>query len=652
MSDSIKGDKTMSVHKTRPKGKYLHSLDGERGATIIVFLMILAVLATIAAGTMSAINLNYQASGAHREGNRGYYAAETALDVGAGRILQEFENLSEYTNSKDFGGDANGWVDVVAADVGFSELNGFTMEYRVEQGTARFFYQTQTGPNIISHYAYQFDVEGKATSMDGSGATETLKETMRVLQTPLVQYFLFFGGSGDAADLELNTGPHQNSWGRVHTNGDLYAAAYSTFDFRNYDTDNQMSPHSWTVAGKIIHGWKPGSPSYPVNPVKFKTEADGQADMTPSEDVDRSFDPDVTADVTLVESKYKGYIQIGVPVKQAPGRTQFVRGGFYEDRSTNPQRLTVHGLKIVGTGPLVAAGTGIQVFASEPTPNTNVTALIANGESSTGTAMAPFLTPIVDNPSAFNDCREGDVVSTTDIDLYALETWYQAYLADLGLAEPEDGMLIYTSRSPNAAYQNNTTGVLHAIRLRVIDGATGSLPGVLMNTTVATDNPYYIQGDFNTNAPLRGVAVIGDAYNVLSNAWIDQTSPGVYRKLCNGSTSPNPAETTHNLAAFSGIVPTDGTIWSGAFINYPRMHECWDDTPCGRSSGNEIPLNVNGSLINLWQSAQGTSKWQLSGHYYNAPQRNYGWDINFDNPDYWPPFVPAIYSMERDSFVE
>lgn len=211
--------------------------------------MILAVLATIAAGTMSAINLNYQASGAHREGNRGYYAAETALDVGAGRILQEFENLSEYTNSKDFGGDANGWVDVVAADVGFSELNGFTMEYRVEQGTARFFYQTQTGPNIISHYAYQFDVEGKATATDGSGATETLRKPCGFCKRHSYSISCF-GGSGDAADLELNTGPHQNSWGRVHTNRDLYAAAHSTFNFRNYDTDDQMSPHSWTVAGK------------------------------------------------------------------------------------------------------------------------------------------------------------------------------------------------------------------------------------------------------------------------------------------------------------------------------------------------------------------------------------------------------------------
>ncbi len=643
-SDSIKGDKTMSVHKTRPKGTGFSPLDGERGSTMVVFLIILAVLATIAAGTMSAINLNYQASGAHREGNKGYYAAETALDVGAGRILWEFENLSEYTNSADFGGDADGWVDVTTTDVGFSEINGFTMDYRVTQGTARFFYQTQTGPNIISHYAYQFNVEGRATSTDGGGATETLKETMRVLQTPLVQYFLFFGGTGEAADLELNTGPHQNSWGRVHTNGDLYVAAHSTFDYRNYDTNNQMSPHSWTVAEDIIFGWKPGAPAYPVNAVRFKTEADGEADMNPMQNVNRSYVHTVAADVAAVASTFNGYIQIGVPVKQAPGRTQFVRQGFYEQRSTNPQRNTVHGLKIVGQGALVAGGTGIQVFASEPTPDTDVTALIANGESSAGTPIVNFLTPVVDNPNAFWDCREGDRVSSTDIDLFALETWYQAYLNDLGRAWPADGILIYASRSPDAAFTNSVANVLQAIRFRVIDGASGSLPGVLDETTVATDNPYYVQGDFNTNAPKQGVAIVGDAYNVLSNSWNDAT------KVCNGSTSPLPSETTHNLAAFSGIVPTDGTIWSGAFINYPRMHECWDDSPCGRPS--ETPLNINGSLINLWQSSQGTSRWQLGGHFYNAPQRNYGWDINFDNPEYWPPFVPAIYSMERDSFVE
>ncbi len=644
MSDIFKGDKTMSVHKTRPKGRDFSSLDGERGSTMIVFLMILAVLATIAAGTMSAINLNYQASGAHREGNKGYYAAETALDVGAGRILFEFENLSEYTNSTAFGGNAQGWVNVTVNDVGFDEINGFSMDYRVTQDTVRFFYQTQTGPNIISHYAYQFNVEGRATATDGSGATETLKETMRVLNTPLVQYFLFFGGNGPEADLELNSGPPQISWGRVHTNGNLYYGAQTTFNFRDYDMNNLASPMTWSVAGDMFNTWKPGGYSGPLNPIILKTEANGSGNMTPSANVSGTFLSSNPANVATLDTTWNGYVQLGVPIKVAPGQTQFVRGGFYEGRSTNPQRTTVHGLKIVGQGALVVGGTGIQVFASEPTPDTDVTDLIANGQSSAGVAIPNFLTPILDDPGAFWDCREGDRVSTTDIDLFALETWYQAYLNDLGRAWPDDGLLIYTSRSPDAAFLNDAAGVLQAIRFRVINGATGSLPGVLDETTVATDNPYYVQGDFNTNAPTQGVAIVGDAYNVLSNAWNDNV------KVCNGSNSPFPTQTTHNLAIFSGIVPTGGGVFSGAFINYPRFHECWQQAVCG--GGATVPMNINGSLINLWASSQGTSRWQLSGHFYNAPQRNYGWDINFDNPEYWPPFVPAIYTMERDSFVE
>ncbi len=634
----------MSVHITRSKGQGINALNGERGSTLIVFLIILAVLATIAAGTMTAINLNYQASGAHRDGNESYYAAETALDVGAGRILWEFENLSEYTNSTDFGGDADGWVDVANVDVGFNEINGFSMEYRVIQDTARFFYQTQTGPNIISHYAYQFNVEGRATATDGSGATETLKETMRVLNTPLVQYFLFFGGSGSEADLELNSGPPQNSWGRVHTNGNLYYGAQTTFNYRDYDMNGLTTPMSWSVAGDMINTWKPGGYSGGLNPIVLKTTINGSGDMNPNASISGTFLASNSTHVDTLNNTWNGYVQLGVPIKRAPGQTQFVRDGFYEDRSRDPKRGDVHGITIVGQGTLTAGGTGIRVFVSQPAPNTEVTDLIANGESSTGVAIANFLTPILDNPSAFWDCRENDRVSTTDIDLYALETWYQAYLNDLGEVFPASGLLIYTSRSPDAAFQNNVAGVLQGIRFRVIDGGTGSLPGVLDETTVATDNPYYVQGDFNVNAPTVGVAIVGDGYNVLSNAWNDAT------KVCNGSNSPFPTETTHNLAAFSGIVPTGGGVFSGAFINYPRFHECWQRSACG--GGSTIPMNINGSLINLWTSQQGTSPWQLSGHYYNAPQRNYGWDVNFDNPSYWPPFVPAIYTMERDSFVE
>ncbi len=644
--DSTKGEKIMCVNNIRPRERKFDSLDGERGSTLIVFLVILAVLATIAAGTMTAINLNYQAAGAHRAGNEGYYAAETALDVGAGRILTEFENLSEYTNSTEFGGDAQGWVDVTTADVGFDEINGYSMEYNVAQKSSRFFYQTQTGPNILSHYAFEFEVQGRATKTDGSGATETLKETIRVLQTPLVQYFLFFGGTGSEADLELNSGPPQNSWGRVHTNGNLYYGAQTSFNYRDYDMNSLTAPLSWSVVGNMYQSWKPGGYSGSLNPILMKTEQNGNGTMTPSTNVSGTFLATSSSDVATLDSTFNGYIQLGVPIKKAPGKTQFVRGGFYELRADDPQRPTVHGLKIVGTGTLAAGGSGIRVYTSQPSPGTEVTDLIANGESSAGTAIPNFLVPIQDNPSAFWDCREGDRVSVTEIDLFALETWYQAYLNDLGVAWPDEGLLIYASRSPNASFLNDTTGVLQAIRFKVIDSVNGSLPGVLDETTVATDNPYYVYGDFNVNAPTHGVALVGDAYNVLSNAWNDAV------KVCDGSDSPYPAETTHNVAIFSGIYPTGGGDFSGAFINYPRFHECWQQAVCSGSPSSTVPMNINGALINLWTSSQASQRWQLSGHYYNAPQRNYGWDVKFDNPEYWPPFVPAIYSLERDSFVE
>ncbi len=106
--------------------------------------------------------------------------------------------------------------------------------------------------------------------------------------------------------------------------------------------------------------------------------------------------------------------------------------------------------------------------------------------------------------------------------------------------------------------------------------------------TIASNNPIYIQGDFNTggsppsdstssNDPTTPqvsgytrapCSVIGDAINLLSNSWNDANSSS-------GTSSRVATNTTFNTAILSGIVPTapaggDGS-YSGGAENFPAF---------------------------------------------------------------------------------
>jgi hypothetical protein len=296
------------------------------------------------------------------------------------------------------------------------------------------------------------------------------------------------------------------------------------------------------------------------------------------------------------------------------------------------------------------------VTVSRPT-STDVTALVLAGEFSTGNPVPNLPMPIIqETTEGFQDCREGDRdVDTTDIDLYALGLWYVAYLEDQGLQLAGDGMLIYTSRSSTSTFTNDGAD-LQAIRVITIDST--SSPQLVDETTLATDNPIYIHGDFNT-VDTHGVALIGDAMNILSNSISKTVKPAKPCGIFFSSGSPNlvvdyqASTTTINAALFAGHVPTsaNGSVYSGGLHTYPRLHEDWTQRSYSWSNSTRT-LNINGAFINLWDSEQANGVWCIGGDCYSGPVRNWGWDVRFQDPDFWPPFIPSIFSVERVGFLE
>tara|TARA_B100000686_G_scaffold135136_1_gene142350 strand:+ start:1870 stop:3795 length:1926 start_codon:yes stop_codon:yes gene_type:complete len=639
----IKFQKLVSYKKGR--------LGDERGIALIVYLFVLATMSALAVAAIQITNLGLLTSESYRTGQKAFYSAEVGLDLAVNAIVEEFEDLVPYTISLDDpNADADGFITV-------ENYRDYKVRYKVTNPLKKYLYQSSVGSSFIFHHAHTYDIEATATSLKDS-SREFLKERIRILETPLVQYFMFYGQTGGGADLELFPGPEMNMWGRIHSNGDIYIGSsgdgrggFSRINLRNYDDQGNLSPHLMSASGKITTQFKYSGQSFD-NTVFVKTSNEGTT-FSPTEALPPTIDK---SNESEQESRFNDYVLVNEPKFVTPSISLIERGGFYEKRAKNPKTNKIDSIIITGTGGL---GSGnIEVSVSRPTL-TNVTDLIKTGRTTSGNSIPGLPFPIIqETRNAFEDCREDDrSVDTTDIDINALQRWYVAYLASQGLSLGGNGILVYTSRSPDSSFTNHN-GNLQAIRLVRID-RFHSIPELLDETTLVTDNPLYVQGDFNS-INTKGVALVSDAFNILSNDFVNHY-PGY------GSIPPNGgkvcgygqavlfyyfrgSETTVNAAIFTGNVHNRVTDGDGAHV-FPRFHEWWHVKP--NFPYKASVLNILGSFINLWTSKQANSEWcPAGGDCYSAPIRNWGWDVRFEDPNFWPPFVPSVFSVERVGFLE
>jgi hypothetical protein len=122
----------------------------------------------------------------------------------------------------------------------------------------------------------------------------------------------------------------------------------------------------------------------------------------------------------------------------------------------------------------------------------------------------------------FFDNREGKAIQMLEVDLQALLDC--AHLHNLlrgGVRLDDDtyGGLVFhlTVHGPDSRARGNGYGV------RIRNGAYigSSIPGAPRprGLTIVSDQPVYIQGDFNRNENWIPAAFLADAINILSNAW-------------------------------------------------------------------------------------------------------------------------------------
>jgi len=381
---------------------------------------------------------------------------------------------------------------------------------------------------------------------------------------PVYQFAVFYENL-----LEIGPGPDMTISGRVHSNSDIYLEAGSNLYM------DQISS-----GGNILYGTAPGSGSSPGTGNIFIKDGDGNYQNMRNGDgtyLDAT-DPDwVNSSISrwgnTVEDHNHGVTDLYMPIAGVGDPTDMI------DRADgNPDSYeNLAGLKFVDGQALYRQidGTWLDVTGL----------LIADGTISTNT---------------FYDEREGQNVIALDLDVSLLSA--SGYY-------PSNG-IIYSSQSEMA-------GNITAIRL-----THGSqLPSGL---TVATNNPLYTLGDFNS-VNKQSASLMADAITILSNNWDDANSGlGIGARSATG--------TTVNAAYITGNTETGsaGHGYNGGLENLPRFLENW----------NGVTFTWKGSAVSMWYSRQATSPWGTG--YYNPPIRDWGFDTDFLDPTNLPPGTPMI----------
>jgi hypothetical protein len=420
----------------------------------------------------------------------------------------------------------------------------------------------------------EYEITAVASSTNLKAKT-TLKMTVDASLVPVFQFAVFYEG-----DLEIAPGPAMTLGGRVHSNQDMYLASENSLKIDSYTT----------AAGNIFHG---------RSPLSGMASANGDVQVKDATGTYRSMK---NADGTWLDASKADWVNNSISRW----------GGKVEDKDHGMTELQL---------PVVASGQSVDMINPAGTTNTDsyerkAGLKIVNGQvywkkpdSTWLNVTTDFTAAGITTTKVFRDGREIKDVVSTDIDISKLNT--SAYW-------PTNG-IVYTS---------NTSGS-NLTATRLVNGST-----LKDKLTVASNNPVYTKGDYNTNAK-KAAAIMTDAYTVLSNSWDDAKSTLAKGSRVASNTTVNVAYMTGNKVSGSG-----GTSYSGGYENLPRFLETWS----GKT------LTWKGSSVCLWQSRQATGTW--GGGYYDPPTRNWIFDLDFLNPTMLPPGTPLISIVQKTSWLE
>jgi len=446
-----------------------------------------------------------------------------------------------------------------------------------------------TGPgNGTFSYFYLASADVKVPALKGSITAKVRRVFEQRITSPWNWAIMF----NDNLELSPNSNLTLNGW--VHTNGSLYTPS------NNLTLTDRLSYVSdWNI------GWDPADPRAEPDSGYTPTAPNYSAEFPPGFEqsyIPFGWDPSTlinTTDTGAGSENNDSYREI---IEKAAAGTD----PWNDTRLWNQAAIAVE----------VDANNNIKVFLGTGPNKTDVTGQDNSGSSGTANetirgdddgSPAPAVIP----GGVIQDNREQSAIRVIDFDVARFRAEYDdtthkswngiIYIRDTSAGTPVSVTL------PGASAPTTTTK--RAIRL--INGSR--LPSGGM--TVASENPIYIKGDFNTGRTsssetpsntgtytdpdvsgyTRQPALIaGDAVTLLSNNWSDANSVG-------DLTVRQATNTTLNAAIIAGNVPTGGGYYSGGAENFIRFLEDWE-------TGAKT-FTYYGSMIQFFRSAQANQPW-------------------------------------------
>ena len=246
-------------------------------------------------------------------------------------------------------------------------------------------------------------------------------------------------------------------------------------------------------------------------------------------------------------------------------------------------------------------------------------------------------------------------------------------------ANPDPYLTAGRIPSCSVAQKYWVSGARHVVKL--VDGSLGNVPVRSDNGqggfTVASENPVYILGNYNSNCAAAGnpgctpgnpnydlswnpgganpvhaaAGVIADAVTMLSNNWSDLASLN-----SPSNDAGRPAVTSYYRVAVSGgkniNFPTQALAWKigdwgtdGGLHNFLRQLENWNP------AAGQQTLNYKGSMASLYYATYSTGTDKNGGNTtYDPAIRNYTFDLLFTQPQNLPPGTPMFRDIDNLSY--
>jgi hypothetical protein len=188
--------------------------------------------------------------------------------------------------------------------------------------------------------------------------------------------------------------------------------------------------------------------------------------------------------------------------------------------------------------------------------------------------------------------------------------------------------------------------------LKLTNGSLGNL--VAPGLTIASENPLYVEGNWNANSagfgnPHVATAILADAVTMLSNDWNDWNS------------FVNPHDHDTSLRRHASDTWYRAAVIAGKGLSFPHVSGTYQDFGTDGGAHNFLRfienwaghgLNFRGSIVSFFRSRQAVGTYKCCTVVYSPPTRGYNFDTEFLTPSLLPPRTPMFRDVNLTGFAQ